>query len=111
LSRIARLLFSIASNSDLSISIALCCAYAMACIYVVCYTSTYTFGVLPPQQCSFSLRPYALSMSIYLLIMPIYLLNVSTHLLIVTIHLLVVPIFLLTMPTNQMIMQTPLMTR
>ncbi len=42
LSRIAHLLFATTSNSCLSISIALHCAFAIACTYVACYTSTCT---------------------------------------------------------------------
>jgi hypothetical protein len=43
LSRITYFLFTTTSNSCLSISIALCRAFAIACTSVVWYTSTYTF--------------------------------------------------------------------
>jgi hypothetical protein len=43
LSTIARLLFPTTFNSHLSISITLCCAFAIACTFVDCYTSICTF--------------------------------------------------------------------
>ncbi len=42
LSKIAHLLFATTFNSHLSISIAFCCAFAIAFIFVDCCTSTYT---------------------------------------------------------------------
>ncbi len=43
MSNIVCVLFNVASNSCLSISIALCYAFAISCTFVAYFTSTYTF--------------------------------------------------------------------